>query len=85
MDTTESVWRSQSVLPLIDESFVETHANVGPYTVLWDLGKGEFGLVRAVCVREAGAKHADLALKSIKKCDVSFAAFHPSSRSRLTD
>ena len=65
-----SLWQNQASLPAIDPNLRETHGRVGQYLVLWDLGAGEFGKVRA-CVFDKNAnpagKEGEYALKSINK------------------
>ena len=62
-------------LPKLDLELPETRGRVGKYKVLWDLGAGEFGKVRA-CIRDTPAgedppAESEYALKSINKSDVS--------------
>ena len=74
-----SLWENQPGLPPIDAGIAETHGRVGKYLVLWDLGHGEFGKVRACMAKQhsrsgkppPSAEGNELALKTIKKSDVS--------------
>ena len=68
-----SLWENQAALPELDPNLRETHGRVGKYLVLWDLGQGEFGKVRACVVdknADAKAKDGEYALKSVNKNDV---------------
>ena len=49
-----SVWAVQKALPPIDADITETETRVGDFTVLWKLGEGEFGAVKA-CLGRWGA------------------------------
>ena len=65
-----SLWENQAALPELDPNLRETHGRVGKYLVLWDLGQGEFGKVRACVVdknADAKAKDGEYALKSINE------------------
>jgi hypothetical protein len=74
-----SLWQNQPGLPPIDGEVQETHGRVGKYLVLWDIGSGEFGKVRACMGKEhsrggkppPGTEGNELALKSINKNNVS--------------
>ena len=63
-----SVWAVQKALPPIDADITETETRVGGFTVLWKLGKGVFGAVKACRARD-GSKE-ELALKTITKKNV---------------
>ena len=69
-----SLWQNQAALPELDPNLRETHGRVGKYLVLWDLGQGEFGKVRACVVDKnadaASGKDGEYALKSVNKNDV---------------
>ena len=66
----DNFWHMQPSLPKCDASVIETKTRVGSYNILWDLGQGEFGKVRACQPRgEAGkgCPAGEYALKTIYK------------------
>ena len=75
-----SVWAVQKALPPIDADITETETRVGGFTVLWKLGKGVFGAVKACRARD-GSKE-ELALKTITKKNVRANPFHRRALSR---
>ena len=75
-----SVWAVQKALPPIDADITETETRVGGFTVLWKLGKGVFGAVKACRARD-GSKE-ELALKTIPKKNVRANPFHRRALSR---
>jgi hypothetical protein len=70
----DNFWHSQEALPKMDENLTEEHGKVGRYNILWDLGQGEFGKVRACHFRDpdkaSGKSGIEYALKSINKKNV---------------
>ena len=70
MEPLDNFWHMQASLPKCDASVIETKTRVGSYNILWDLGQGEFGKVRACQPRgEAGkgCPAGEYALKTIYK------------------
>ena len=67
MEPLDNFWHTQASLPKCDESVIETKTRVGSYNILWDLGQGEFGKVRACQPRGEASKGCEYALKSIYK------------------
>ena len=67
MEPLDNFWHLQTALPKCDSSIIETKNRIGDYNVLWDLGQGEFGKVRACQPRGEASKGCEYALKSIYK------------------
>ena len=81
LDPPESfaeLWQNQPGLPPIDTELEENRDRVSKYTVLWQIGCGGFGSVRA-CISGvshqggdgSASPHEELAMKSINKTEVS--------------
>ena len=75
----DSVWKTMAAVPAIDPELKQDGSRIGDFTILWKLGRGEFGEVKACQpYTEKGSKKTDgksqkgaeLALKTIDKSQV---------------
>ena len=85
LESFAKLWQNQPGLPPIDTELEEDFCDgVGKYTVLWQIGCGEFGIVHTcssgVSHRDdagSASSHEELAMKSINKTEVSSLARQP--------